>query len=143
MVVAQYGSSGQEGEGGFYPAQLHIFKTDYDVAEFSQAPNFSLNLEMAQVFLIRASPSTSRKLGRGTSCRSLQISRSFCITTQEGVCYQFRAEDDYECQLWINMLKFLIIFPYSSIPPEPRCEPSVFDRSLNPVLYRAGIAMHI
>ena len=63
--------------------------------------------------------------------------RSFCVITGEGDCYEFLAGDNTECQVWMSLLKFLIIFPYSTIPVEPKFHPSMFD-TLDSKLYRAG-----
>lgn len=141
MIAAQYGTQGLENGEGSYPAQLHIFKEDCDLNNSLRAPEFSLNLETAQVLMVRASPANSRKFGTGAACRSVKTSCSFCISSQEGMSYQFRANDERECQLWINMLKFLIIFPFSSVPREPECDASMFDKDINPLSYHAGTAI--
>ena len=142
QIVAQYGRPGCDGEGP-YPAQLHIFKEDVDLSNSIHAPNFSLDLETAQVTLVRGSPLSDRKSETGPSCRSLEVNCSFCVSTRDGMSYQFRTEDGYECQLWINVLKFLIIFPHTSVPRDPSCDISALDRRLNPLPYQAGMYIHV
>lgn len=142
MVIAFYGRQEHRGGGGeaagLIPAQLHIFGRNYDHTNSSQLPKFSINLETAQVCQVRASPSLPRRDGAtGLSCRSIRMCRSFCVITGDGDCYEFQAGNDSECQVWMNLLKFLVIFPYSSVPVEPKFHPSMFDM-LDPKLYRAG-----
>lgn len=131
LVAVEYGDSGETSGKGLCPSQLHVFKADHDLSRSLQAPQFSLSLESAEVVLIKPRKET------GQSCRSIETSRSFCVTTQAGICYQFRAQDDFECQLWINMLKFLIIFPYSNVPQDPRCDTSMFDKKTDARQYGA------
>ena len=142
MVAVEYG---QEEEG--CPSQLHVFKADHDITCTFKAPQFSLSLESAQIVLIKPpNPSPESPLGRkgfgkettGNCCRSVETSRSFGVTTQDGVSYQFKTRDDYECQLWINMLKFLVIFPHSSLPQEPNRDITVLDKKLDSPLHVAG-----
>ena len=137
-MAVEYGDSGETSGKGLCPSQLHVFKADHDLGRSFRAPQFSLSLELAEVVLIKPSPSP-KKEEAGLSCRSIETSRSFCVTTQAGICYQFRAQDDFECQLWINMLKFLIIFPYSSVPQDPKCDTSMFDKKTDARQYGAGI----
>lgn len=144
MVAAYYGIPGTTGKScdeDAIPAHMQVFKDTHDPTKIARSPKFSINLETSQVCTLRPSPSPIRK-ERVRSSKSLRFCCSFCITTQDGACYEFRALDEIECQLWINILKFLIIFPYSCIPQQPKYDCTVFESTLDPNLYGAGKYSH-
>lgn len=127
------------GDGSYcgIPAQLQIFKENYDPSARSrrksfQNPKFNIVLEGAQVGVLGLSQPNGRKLSRGAgpSC-------SFSVTTGEGAAYEFTAENESERLMWVTVLEFLAMFPYSSVPEVPKCDP-IFRTDLNPVDYNAG-----
>ncbi len=122
------------------PAQVHIFSPDQDPRKSSKAPLFSINLQSSQVCVLRLKPSSPRR-GRpstGMLLSTQSMSCSFCITTDQGMYYEFRASDEAECQLWVSTLKFMIVFPFSSVPQEPQYNPAIFNTSPDPRIYGAG-----
>ena len=132
-MVALYGSQGAKQDGSDrYSAQLQIFKKDHKPGTKSgKAPKYSIDLESAQASAASGS----------NSCSAEQVGRLFCITTKAGDCYQFRAGSEMECQLWVNITKFLIAFPHSCLPEEPNCDCN-FDEVLDSKLYGAGMELN-
>lgn len=136
MVVALYGSPGsRQGNDKCMPipSHLQIFREDHKPGASTQAPKYSINLETSQVCVVKP------MCGRTTE----RVGQSFCVTTKERNCYEFRACSENECQLWINIIKFLILFPHSCLPQEPDSIKLNFDQALDPKLYRAGLCDHI
>lgn len=133
-MVAFYGSPGSSSEERAIPSHLQVFKEGHEPGTSTKAPKYSINLETSQVCMVKPSPIVRRRSSGGKE----RVGQSFCITTKERDCYEFRAGSDNECQLWINIIKFLIIFPYSCLPLEPSCIKLNFEQVLDPNLYRAG-----
>lgn len=128
------------GDGSYegIPAQVQIFKDNYDPSARSrktfQSPKLSIVLEGAQVSVLGSlAQASGKKLSRGsgTSC-------SFSVTTCEGTSYEFMADNEAERLMWVTVLEFLSMFPYSSVPEVPNCSP-VFRTGLDPADYNAGV----
>lgn len=130
------------GDGSYsgIPAQVQIFKESYDPSARSrktfQSPKLSIVLEGAQVSVLGSMAQLNgRRLSRGTgpSC-------SFALTTNEGIVYEFVADNESERLMWVTVLEFLAMFPYCSVPEVPKCNP-VFRRDLDPADYNAGMSI--
>lgn len=139
MVVAQSGIP-SPGDMSYQaiPAQMKIFKESYNPSPKNskagfQNPKLTISLEAAYVSVVGLSPSqdTGSRISRMcTPC-------TFSVTTSEGTCYEFMAEKESDRLIWVTVLEFLSMFPYSSVPEVPRCNP-LFRRDLDPDLYNAG-----
>lgn len=140
MVVALSGIP-SPGDGSYQaiPAQVQIFRESYDPSSKArkktfQAPKQSIGLESAHISVIGSlSQLNGRKLSRGSGASSF----SFCVTTNEGCCFEFVADNESERLVWVTVLEFLAMFPYSSVPEVPKCNP-VFRSDLDPMHYNAG-----
>lgn len=140
QVVVALSGIPSPGDGSYQaiPAQVQIFKESYDPSSKAhkktfQAPKLSIGLEAAQVSVIGSlAQLNGRKQSRGSgpSC-------SFRVTTCEGSCFEFVADNEAERLVWVTVLEFLAMFPYSSVPEVPKCNP-VFRKDLDPALYNAG-----
>ena len=141
QVVVALSGIPNPGDGSYQaiPAQVQIFKESYDPSSKARkksfhAPKLCIGLEYAQISIIGSlSQITSRKSSR----RSGATSCSFRVTTSEGSCYEFVADNEAERVVWVTVLEFLAMFPYSSVPEVPKCNP-VFRSDLDPALYHAG-----
>lgn len=140
MVVAQSGIP-SPGDMSYLaiPAQIKIFKESYNPtpknskASFEN-PKLTISLEAARISLVGLSPSldAGKKISRtATPC-------TFSVVTSEGTCYEFMAEKESDRLVWVTVLEFLSMFPYSSVPEVPRCNP-LFRRDLDPNFYNAGM----
>lgn len=145
MVVAYYGTPHQgedlsnRGPKKGVSAHINIFKRDHDPTKSSTTPYFSVSMDKAKVCLVRPGPSRSRRSSEGANIlKRVVFNSSFSVTTNEGWSYEFKAQSEKECQIWVNKLKFLITFPYSCMPLEPKCDATLFDVTLQPWLYKAG-----
>lgn len=128
------------GDGSYQgiPAQVQIFKESYDPSSRRKSfknPKLSIVLEGAQVCILGSLShvNNDRKLSRGggPSC-------TFSVTTCDGICFEFVADNESERLMWVTVLEFLAMFPYSSVPEVPKCNP-VFREDLNPADYGAGM----
>jgi hypothetical protein len=95
----------------------------------------SIVLEGAQVGVL-GSLTQLTSSGRRPSRRG-NPSCSFSVTTYDGTSYEFVAENEAERLMWVTVLEFLSMFPYSSVPEVPNCSP-VFRTGLEPSEYSAG-----
>lgn len=140
QVVIALSGIPNPGDGSYQaiPAQVQIFKENYDPSSKKTRKSFhnpktSIGLEAAQVSVIGSQSQLSgRKLSKASA-----LSCSFRVTTKEGTCYEFVADNESERLVWVTVLEFLAMFPYSSVPEVPKCNP-VFSRDLEPSLYDAG-----
>ena len=65
---------------------------------------------------------------------------SFTIVTQNGDSHEFMTESENDRLRWVKLLQLLLMFPYSTIPDEPR-NMSISDSlrsQLDPKKYNAG-----
>ncbi len=122
------------------PAQVQIYKENFDPSAKTRKsfrnPRLCISLEAAQISVIGALAQISgRKLSRGAgpSC-------AFRVTTKEGACFEFVAENESERLVWVTVLEFLAMFPFSCVPEVPKCNP-VFRNDLDPSSYNAGITI--
>ena len=130
-----------EGRKTNIPAHLCVFGANHDPRQMmSQAPQLKISLESSKVCVMHPKPLSSprRRASTGMPHGMEPISCSFCITTSQNKCYEFIANDQAECLLWVNVLKFMTVFPYSSLPQEPDAGVTPFERTLDPRLYEAG-----
>ena len=147
QVVVALSGIPNPGDGSYQPipAQVQVFKESYDPASKTrkksfQAPKMSIGLEYAEVSVIG---SHAQKTGRKSSFRASRgASFSFRVTTCEGSCFEFVAENEQERLVWVTVIEFLAMFPYSSVPEVPKSNP-VFRNDLDPVLYGAGMCLHV
>ena len=145
QVVVALSGIPSPGDGSYQgiPAQVQVFKESHDPSARSRKtfhnPKLSITLESARVSVLGLSQqnSSGRKLSRGAgpSC-------SFSVTTGEGTCYEFTAENESERLVWVTVMEFLAMFPYSSIPEVPKFNP-VFRRDTDPAHYNAGRVLHV
>ena len=143
MVVAQSGIP-NPGDTSFHaiPAQIKVFKESYNPSpRYTKAniqnPKLTISLESAQISIVGSLPAkeATKKLSKTTTC-------SFTVTTREGSCYEFVTDKESDRLVWVTVLEFLSMFPYSSVPEVPRCNP-LFQRDLDPEVYSAGIYTYI
>lgn len=140
MVVALSGIP-SPGDGSYQaiPAQVQVFKDNYDPSARTkknfQNPKLNIGLEGAEINVIGSisQQNEGRRLSKGSkgNCR-------FTITTNEGSCYELIADNESERLVWVTVLEFLSMFPFSSVPEVPKCNP-VFRTDLDPNLYNAGL----
>ena len=130
------------GDGSYQaiPAQVQVFKENYDPCSKSQKsfpnPKLTISLKDAQISVL-GSPSHVIKR-RASFRRVSRTSCSFLITTSEGICFELTVDDESQRLVWVTVLEFLAMFPYSSVPEVPKCNP-VLQTDLDPNLYNAGI----
>ena len=62
----------------------------------------------------------------------------FGLTTADRKSYHFRVFNEEECKTWTNLLKFLIVFPHSTLPVVPCYDPTELHEYFDPILYNAG-----
>ncbi len=125
------------GDGSYQPipAQVQFFKESYDPTSKSkkalfQTPKTTISLEGASISVLGYLSQMNGKKGSATSS-------SFSITASNGICYELTVENESERLVWVTVLEFLSMFPYTSVPEVPKCNP-VFRRDICPDVYRAG-----
>lgn len=156
VLVARYGLPAGDQEEAPESAELWVFKGTHNPAKTSSnPPKFTIPLQgstlVEQILLpgdgdseAIASDSNSG-IGSGgdggNNVRLLSVHSSsllFGLTTADGTSYHFRACDEREYKTWINLLKFLEVFPYSTLPMTPSYDPAGPHCNFNPILYSAG-----
>ncbi len=138
MVVAQSGMP-NPGDMSFQaiPAQIKVYKESYNPSPKytkanHQTPKLTISLECAEIRIVGSSASPVKEASK----KSKQCC-SFTVTTRDGACYEFVTEKESDRLVWVTVLEFLAMFPYSSVPDVPRCNP-LFPRDLDPGIYNAG-----
>ena len=147
MVVAQSGMP-NTGDMSFQgiPAQIKVFKESYNPSPTKymktnhQAPKLTISLESAQIRIISSSAASPVK--EVTKKCSKSSSFSFAVTTRDGQYHEFVTDKESDRLVWVTVLEFLAMFPYSSVPDVPRCNP-LFPRDLDPTIYSAGTLCEI
>lgn len=65
----------------------------------------------------------------------------FTIVTQNGDTHEFLSESENDRLRWMKLLQLLLMFPYSTIPEEPKNAPikESFRANLDPKEFNAGV----
>ena len=63
---------------------------------------------------------------------------AFTVITQNGEMHEFMTESENDRLRWVKLLTLLVMFPYSTIPDEPKNMLSIHCRSMDPEKYQAG-----
>lgn len=120
-------------------AQVQVYKENYDPSakkrKSFRSPKITIPLESAEISVVGNPPQGNGR--RGSKKSRSSIGYPFCVITNEGVCYEFVADNESERLVWVTVLEFLVLFPFSVVPDVPKCNP-VFRSDLDPNLYHAG-----
>ncbi len=133
-MVALFGrpaTSGGGGGGDAVPAQLQVYKSNHNPqspSSNSKLPCYSINLESSTI--------TAAPIAKKTSHYKFSLTDA-----DEGKSYEFKTNHECDYKVWVNRLKFLTKFPYSSIPDSglKYDHPMGFDKLLDSKLYNTGI----
>ena len=138
MVVVQSGIPSPD--GSIYqpiPAQIKIFKENYNPSKNDkngfQNPKLAISLESSHISVVGLSLTQDK----ASKISKMSTPCTFSVTTREGTCYDFTVEKEAERLIWVTMLEFLAMFPYSSVPEVPKCNP-LLSTDLDPEVYNAG-----